>query len=356
MGLLDKVEPHDSPKTSLDMDPPAHRQAAYILATQTVVLLKNNGILPFSSNRVKRIALTGPNADAVQSLLGDYTYPSMTAFFTGAAEDRFLTPHLVTLREGLQHILTEGMSLQYERGCDWSKRPDIKIDAAGGDPALAGVKVKSVANQSLPDPLNALRIAQESDAVILAMGENLWLAGEGRQRGSVRLPDVQENFIRMVIATGKPVILIIFGGRPLLITEFEPHCAAILQAWYPGEEGGNAVADILLGNVNPSAKLCMTYPKSDTKKPVCYNYGYDENDNGYLYPFGFGLSYTDFRYDRLNVPDKASVNDRWIDVSFTVKNTGQQAGTEIAQLYIAPKSLSVPGKPVQLNRTVFFSE
>jgi beta-glucosidase len=153
----------------------------------------------------------------------------------------------------------------------------------------------------------------------------------------------------MIIATGKPVILIIFGGRPQLITEFEPHCAAVLQAWYPGEEGGNAVADILLGEVNPSAKLCMTYPKNDTKTPVCYNYGYNEMDNDYLYPFGFGLSYTGFRYDCLKVADKASVNDRWIDISFTVKNAGQQAGAEIAQLYIAPKNLSVPGKPVQLK-------
>jgi beta-glucosidase len=133
----------------------------------------------------------------------------------------------------------------------------------------------------------------------------------------------------------------------LVVTEFEPYCAAVLQAWYPGEEGGNAVADILLGNVNPSAKLCMTYPKYDSKKAIGYRYGYNDTDNSPLYPFGYGLSYTTFGYDNLNVSEKAATTDEWISVSFTVGNTGNRSGAEIAQLYIAPKDL--PEKTIQLR-------
>jgi beta-glucosidase len=348
MGLLDKQDSYVSQGT-LDFDPPAHRRTAYDLATQTVVLLKNNGVLPFAKH-IKKIALTGPNADAVQSLLGDYTYQSMTAFFSGDKTQNVPeTPHLVTLREGLQNKAGAEISILYERGCEWNKRPDIRIDVADGDPAIEDVKVKNAGNQPAPSLENALKIAGESDVVIMAMGENLWLAGEGRNRRSIRLPDEQENFIRKIIATGKPLILIIFGGRPLLITEFEPHCAAILQAWYPGEEGGNAVADILLGNVNPSAKLCMTYPENEAKTPVCYNYGYNDTDNRYLYPFGFGLSYTSYAYDRLKIPEKVSVKDKWINISFTVENTGDRSGVEVVQLYVAPKGLSVRGKPLQLK-------
>jgi beta-glucosidase len=350
MGLLDNRPDPDVSREALDLDPPAHRQMAYSLAAQTVVLLKNDNILPLSK-QVGKIALMGPNADAVQSLLGDYTYQSMTAFFVAQAETRKVleTPHLVTLREGLQNRAPAGMSVLYERGCDWNRRPDIKVDANGGDAAVKDVKVRDAGNQPVPDLENALRIAGESDVVILAMGEYLWLTGEGRNRGAIRLPDEQEEFIRKMIATGKPLILVMFGGRPQMIAEFEPHCAAILQAWYPGEEGGNAVADILLGNVNPSAKLCMTYPKNEAKTPVCYNYGYNGTDNCYLYPFGYGLSYTSYTYGSLNLPAKASVKDEWIDISFTVENTGTRAGAEVAQLYVAPKGLSVPGKPLQLK-------
>jgi beta-glucosidase len=348
MGLLDKQVSYVSQRT-LDFDPQTHRQTAYELATQTVVLLKNNGVLPFDKN-IKKIALMGPNADAVESLLGDYTYQSMTSVFSSDKTKSIpSTPHLVTLREGLKNKANTGISILYERGCEWNRLPDAKIDVAGGDPAFEDVKVKNVANQPVPSIENALKIAGESDVVILAMGENLWLSGEGRNRGSIRLPQEQDNFIKKIIATGKPIVLIIFGGRPLLISEYEPHCVAIVQAWYPGEEGGNAVADILLGNVNPSAKLCMTYPKNDAKKPVCYNYGYNDTGNPYLYPFGFGLSYSSYTYDQLKVPAKASIKDKWINISFTVENTGDREGAEIAQLYVAPENLSVQGKPIQLK-------
>jgi beta-glucosidase len=327
------------PDKPLDFDPPAHRESAFQLAAQSIVLLKNNGILPLSAT--KKIALTGPNADAAQSLLGDYTFQSMIG--TGKRIANLTTPHLVTLREALQNK-TSG-SVLYERGCNWFDVPNIKA-VKDEDPDRVPVKVQIM--RGLPETSTeaALKIIHESDVVIAAMGENLWLTGEGRRRG-LRLPDVQEAFLREIAATGKPLILIIFGGRPLVITEFEPYCSAILQAWYPGEEGGNALADILLGNVNPSAKLCMSYPKHDVQQEIAYRYGYDNAGNAPLYPFGFGLSYTAYQYDSLKVTGKTSTSGNRIDVSFTVSNTGKRQGTEIVQLYIVPKDL--PEKTIQLK-------
>lgn len=349
LGLLDPMDSYVS-QGALDFDPPNHRQTARELADQTIVLLKNNGVLPLKK-QVRTVALIGPNADAVESLLGDYTYQAMTAFFSSDKTVNMPNmPHLVTLREGLRNkVNPAAMTILYERGCEWNRPPDVRVDAANGDPAVETVTVREISNQPVANLENALKIANESDVVILAMGENLWLSGEGRNRQSIRLPDEQERFMRKIFATGKPIILVLFGGRPMLITEFEPQCAAILQAWYPGEEGGNAVADILLGNVNPSAKLCMTFPKNEARTPVCYNYGYDDANNGYLYPFGFGLSYSSYKYDRLKVSENASVSDRWIDVSFTVENTGGKVGAEVVQLYVAPEGLSIEGKPVQLK-------
>jgi beta-glucosidase len=321
----------------LDFDPPEHRETAFQLAAQSIVLLKNNGILPLSGT--KKIALTGPNADAAQSLLGDYTFQSMIG--AGKRIANLTNPHLVTLREALQNKTS---NVLYERGCNWFDVPNIKA-VKDEDPDRVPVKVQVM--RGLPETSTeaALKIIHESDVVIAAMGENLWLTGEGRRRG-LRLPDVQEVFLREIAETGKPLILIIFGGRPQVITEFEPYCSAILQAWYPGEEGGNAVADILLGNVNPSAKLCMTYPKYDVPQEIAYRYGYDNAGNEPLYPFGFGLSYTTYQYDNLKVTGKTTTGNP-IDISFTVSNTGGRQGTEIAQIYIVPKDL--PEKPVQLK-------
>jgi beta-glucosidase len=344
VGLFDKDIPFVSPET-LNLDPPEHRQMAYELAAQSVTLLKNSDILPLT-DKIKKIALVGPNAGVAQSLLGDYTYQSMSAFWHSLPYN-IENPHLVTLLEGLQQKVASDKTISYERGCNWSPMSEIKIDAKAGDPELERVKAIAIKGLPIPNLENALKIAAESDVIIAAMGENIYLAGEGRSRGSIRLPDEQESFLRKIIETGKPLILIIFGGRPLVITEFEPHCSAILQAWYPGEEGGNAVADILLGNVNPSAKLCMTYPKYDSRKAIGYRYGYNDTDNSPLYPFGFGLSYTTFQYDNLVVSEKADSGDEWIPVSFTVSNVGNRQGAEIAQLYIVPKDL--PEKTIQLR-------
>ncbi len=179
-----------------------------------------------------------------------------------------------------------------------------------------------------------------------ALGENPTLCGEARERKGIRLPGDQERFLQDLIATGKPVVLVMFGGRPQVIDNVADGCAAILQAWYPGEEGGNAVADILLGNVNPSGKLCMSYPKNEDKTMICYNNGDSTVD--VAYPFGYGLSYTTFEYSDVVVPHSSGIESDDLEIKCTVKNTGSVPGTEIVQLYVSPSS-GQPLKPIQLK-------
>lgn len=331
----------------LDFDPPANRALAYEAACQSIVLLKNNGILPLSDS-ITKIALVGPNAASVHCLLGDYTYQAMRAFWKSAAFDPN-NPKLITLKEGLEHNVGKQVVILHERGCDWSAPLEAQIDAAGfGDSRLDKLKLITVQGLPQPDLQRALNFAQESDVIIAAMGENIYLNGEGRHRQGIGLPGEQEAFVEKLIATGKPVILILFGGRQQVITNLEPTCAAIVQAWFPGEEGGNAVADILLGKVNPSAKLCVSYPKTSKKQEIDYKTLTSPSDK-ILYPFGYGLSYTTYAYSDLQVAKGVNMTDDRFSVSFKVKNTGTRDGTEIAQLYVSPLDSGSTMNPIQLK-------
>ncbi len=345
LGLLDE-NPVIGRDGELDFDPPEQRQLAYESACQSIVLLKNSDILPFKEN-VKKIALVGPNAATVHGLLGDYTYQSMISFWWSTPFDPN-DPKLVTLKEGLSSKLANDVIIQHERGCDWSAPLESVVKAGMGDDRLSKVKMIAIEGLPQPDLQNALKISKESDVIIAAMGENIYLCGEGRERSGINLPGEQEAFVQKLIATGKPVILIIFGGRPQVVSSLEKECAAILQAWFPGEEGGNALADILVGNVNPSAKLCVTYPRTGEKQEVNYKNGYSE-ENPPQYPFGYGLSYTNYSYSDLQIPTSAKVSEEWIDLSFLVKNSGSLAGCEIVQLYVSPKDPNSTMKPIQLK-------
>jgi beta-glucosidase len=346
LGLLDK-KPQFGKDGPLDFDPSANRKLAYDAACQSLVLLKNNGILPLKKE-IKKIALVGPNATTYEGLIGDYTYQSLSAFWWNIPINPDF-PKLVTLSNGLQNKLGTNFILQAERGCDWSAALEATVDTKTlGDDRLSKVKIMTLKDLPQPDLANALKIANESDVIIAAMGENFYLCGEGRSRQGIRLPGEQEAFVQKLLATGKPVILVVFGGRPQVITELESKCAAIVQVWFPGEEGGNAIADLLLGNFNPSGKLTVSYPKNEEKKDISYNNGYAK-DNMPLYPFGFGLSYTNYVYSNLKVPSTVSIRDKWITVSFKIKNTGGMNGTEIAQLYLSPKEANGNLKPIQLK-------
>lgn len=343
LGLLEYKRPETNP---VDLDPPANRILAYKAACEAIVLLKNNGILPLSKN-TKKIAVVGPNANAVQSLLGDYTHQSLSTFFRSEPVDPN-NPKLVTLLEGLQNKLGTTTEINFERGCDWTqinnKQPNEKI----GDERIKKFAYIGVKDFPEPNTKRALKIAAESDVIIAAMGEHLYLVGEGRDRKDIHLPGEQATFVKQLQAKGKPVILVIFGGRPQIITELAPKCAAIIQAWFPGEEGGNALTDIITGKVNPSAKLTVTYPKHNEQAPIVYSKGYDKNDMP-MYPFGYGLSYASFKYANLKMPETVSINTKKIPLTFTITNNSVYNGAEIAQLYITPPKENTHLEPIELK-------
>jgi beta-glucosidase len=174
------------------------------------------------------------------------------------------------------------------------------------------------------------------------------LCGENRDREGLRLPGKQEQYVEELLKTGKPVVLVVFGGRAQIISNIANRCAAVIQAWYPGEEGGNAVADILYGKVSPSAKLSVSYPNTEVYEPLCYNYS-TEKDPRVAWPFGYGLSYTTFDYQNLKIEGEPSTADQSISLSFEVKNTGQMAGDEIAQIYLSPTTDEQQIRPIQLQ-------
>lgn len=347
LGMLDK-NPVLYAKGHIEFDRPEERQTAYQLATQSVVLLKNNGVLPL--DKPQTIALTGPNANSMWAMLGDYTYQSMRYFWQLKIEDN-MHPVIVNLLDGMKKGLPEGSNLLYNRGCEWTEKVETTIEDAGDERAAYMKKIQNrmIVTDEQGSLDEALKLAAKSDVIVAAMGENVILCGENRDRTSLRLPGQQEEFVKKLIATGKPVVLVLFGGRAQVISDIADKCAAVVQAWYPGEEGGNAVADILYGKVSPSGKLSVTYPAKELHEPICYNYGLSADDSRVAYPFGYGLSYTSFAYDNLKMADKAKTDANRFDVSLNVSNTGKVDADEIVELYVSPVDSSSHLKPIQLQ-------
>ncbi|MBQ7071804.1 MAG: glycoside hydrolase family 3 C-terminal domain-containing protein [Bacteroidales bacterium] len=338
-GLLDP-NPKYFKEGKLDMDPAESRQTAYDLAAESVVLLKNNGVLPLASG--KNIAVVGPNANSVWSMLGDYTFPSMQLFFFR----KDVNPNDLYIPTFLECFQSKyDGKVEYSRGVDWSTLADMGLSMSG-DQRVRALNVRKIDSEDYTNWDDAIKVAARNDVIVAAMGENIYLCGENRRRAGIRLPGDQEAFVKALIATGKPVVLIMFSGRPEMITDIADGCAAILQAFYPGEEGGNAVSDILTGKVNPSGKLCMTMPATESTDQYCYNNGV--NPEMALYPFGFGLSYTTFQYSDISVQPEAKTKNGLIEVSCKVTNTGSVKGDEVVQLYASPKS-GQPLKPIQLK-------
>ena len=344
-GLFDK-DPYLYSTEKITLDTPEERQTAYDIATQSVVLLENNGILPLKE--AKNIFVTGPNANTMWAMCGDYSFPAMTYFWKMTTSD-LDHPHVVGLLEGMKSRKPAGVNLLYSRGCDWTEEVETKYTKGGDERAweFALLNRKVDAGEKI-DKAEALSMAKQADVIIAAVGENVMLCGENRDRQGLRLPGKQEQYVEELLKTGKPVVLVVFGGRAQVISSIADRCAAVIQAWYPGEEGGNAVADILYGKVSPSAKLSVSYPNTEVYEPICYNYA-TEKDSCVAWPFGYGLSYTTFEYKNLKIEGEPSTADQSVSLSFEVKNTGTMAGDEIAQIYLSPTSDKQQIRPIQLQ-------
>lgn len=318
LGMFDP--PEDVPFAAIPSsmnDSAAHRALARRMACESMVLLKNDGILPLDKSTLKRIAVIGPNADDPAVLLGNYNgYPSES----------------VTPLEGVRRAVGAACEVTYARGCHiW------KDDTSGY--------------------AEAVEQALNADVVLFCGGLNQGLEGEeGQEEGlppgeksqgdrtTIELPASQDSLLHALYETGKPVILVLLNGSAIAINWSDAHLPAILEAWYPGEEGGNAIADVLFGNYNPAGRLPVTFYRATSDLPAFTDYAMTNRTYRYftgdvLYPFGYGLSYTTFGYSKLHLEWEGDT----LIASARVTNDGKRAGDEVVQVYL--RADGVDGSP-----------
>jgi len=309
----------------------ANRTEARSIAAQSFVLLKNKGILPLRKSGT--IALVGPLADAKENMTGTW---SVAARFSES----------ISLREGLQKAAGANAKILYAKGANLDEDEVLEANSTLFGKSLYRDK-RSAAE--LRD--EALRIAKSADVIVAAVGEAAEMSGEAASRTNIEIPRTQKDLIKALLQTGKPVVLVLFTGRPLALTWEEENVPAILNVWFGGSEAGDAIADVLLGDVNPSGKLTMTFPQNVGQIPLYYAHkntgrplngkwfqkfqsNYLDVSNEPLYPFGFGLSYTEFDYGDINLSAAEMTAEDSIQVTIDVTNKGNSDGSEVVQLYI----------------------
>ena len=312
---------------------PEHQQLALQAAHEAVILLKNqNNLLPLEQSKYKRIAVIGPNAADLH--LGGYSNkPGRGVSILQAVKDKVASSAEVLYSEGCK--ITETFP-------DWDANKVVL-----GDPALNAKRIQ-----------DAAAVAKKADLVILALGENeqtsreAWAVDHLGDRDSLDLLGNQDDLVKAILATGKPTIVYLQHGRPNSITYIAENVPAILDGWYLGQEGGAAIADVLFGDYNPGGKLPITVPRSVGQLPDYY-YQKPSAKRGFLgasitplFPFGWGLSYTTFKYDNLRVTPDTIGPEGITTVSVDVTNTGKLSGAEVAQLYIRDEVSSVT-RPVK---------
>jgi beta-glucosidase len=316
MGLFD--DPYrfcDKEREKREWNDTANLRMSRVIAEKSIVLLKNDkGLLPLPKQG-KTIAFIGPLVKSVRDNLGFWSY---------AWPDD--TMRIVTQWQGVQHKLGRDGRLLYAKGC--------------------GIRDTSTRGFA-----EAVEVARKADVVILSVGEAGDMSGEAKSRSNIHLPGVQEDLIRAIQATGKPVVVLINAGRPLIFTWTAEHVPAIVYTWFLGTEAGDAIADVLFGDYNPSGKLPMSFPRTEGQIPIYYNHystgrpakneretnyrsAYIDLPNSPEYPFGYGLSYTRFNYSDLVVSKTALRSGESLDVKVTVTNGGEVGGEETVQLYI----------------------
>jgi beta-glucosidase len=332
MGLFD--DPYVDPaKAERIVGCKKHRALALAAALESITLLKNDGnVLPLDPQKLKTIAVIGPNANRV--LLGGYSG---------------VPKQFVTVLDGIRAKVGGRARVVYSEGC--------KITADGGSWQHDEVQL-SDAKQDRRQIAGARKLARQADAIVLCIGCNeqgsreAWNTKHLGDRASLDLLGRQDELVKAMLATGKPVVVVLFNGRPLSINYVAQNVPAICECWYLGQECGHAVADVLFGDFNPGGKLPISIPRSVGHLPVYYSHkpsarrGYLFDDVSPLFPFGFGLSYTTFEFNRLRLAKKNIRRNESTRVFIDVKNTGKRAGTETVQLYIRDLFSSVT-RPVK---------
>jgi len=340
LGLFDNPYKYcDLKRPARDIFTKEHRAAARKIAGESFVLLKNEGlsptlapVLPLSPTGT--IAVIGPLANTRSNMPGTWS--------VAAVLDK--SPSLV---EGLTEWVGNQGKILYAKGSN------LIGDAAYEERATMFGRSLNRDNRTDQQLLDeALKIASQADVIVAALGESSEMSGESSSRTNLNLPDVQHTLLEALLKTGKPIVLVLFTGRPLVLNWEQEHVPAILNVWFGGSEAGPAIGDVLFGAVNPGGKLTMTFPKSVGQIPLYYAHkntgrplkegkwfekfrsNYLDVDNDALYPFGYGLSYTTFRFSDITLNRSSIGMDNELVASVTVTNTGDRAGSEVVQLYI----------------------
>lgn len=313
---------------------PSNTRAAREMAARSIVLLKNDEhILPLKKSGT--IAVIGPLANSKGDMLGTWAM---------GGDEKTIS----TVVEGLRNVGGSAVNVLYAKGSEFTDDPMLAKSLIpfwipeGQQKAQAGESPSELLAE-------AVETAMKADVVVAVLGEAAAWSGEASSRSDISIPAVQRNLLRTLLATGKPVVLVLMNGRPLTLTWEDSHATTILEAWAGGSEAGNAVADVLFGNYNPSGKLTATFPKSVGQIPLYYNHlntgrpfdpknkftsKYLDISNDPLYPFGFGLSYATFDIGDPQLSKKELKGDEILKVTVRVTNTGKYAGEEVVQLYI----------------------
>ena len=326
----------------------AHREFARRIAAHSFVLLKNNDhLLPLKKSGT--IALIGPLASNHRNMLGTWAV-------SGDPEKS------VSVMEGIKNVAGDAVNIIYAKGANISDDSTLVKRTN-----VFGPEIEPETRTPEEMLQEAVAAAEKSDVVVAVLGEAADMTGESASRSDISIPESQENLLKALVKTGKPVVLVLFNGRPLTLEWENSHVGSILDAWFGGTEAGNAIADVLFGNYNPSGKLSMSFPVSVGQIPVYYNAkstgrpwdgkespkfksDYLDIPNEPLYPFGYGLSYTSFSYSGLTL-DRQQITPRQpVKIKLTVSNTGNDDGEETVQLYIRDMVASVTQPVKELKR------
>lgn len=325
VGIFDRPYQMNLQAADKEVDGESHQQVALQASRESIVLLKNqNNTLPLNKASIKKIAVCGPNAN-------DATY-ALTHYGPLAVE-------VTTVFEGIRNKVGSDVEVTYTKGCDL-------VDAHWPESELTDYPMTADEQNEIDKAVEQVR---QSDVAVVVLGGNSRTCGENKSRSSLELPGRQLQLLKAVQATGKTVILVLINGRPLSVNWADKFVPAIVEAWYPGSQGGTAIADVLFGDYNPGGKLTVTFPKTVGQIPFNFPskpaalvdggnklglHGNASRANGALYYFGHGLSYTTFKYSNLRLSAQNISPTDSIVVSCDITNTGKRAGDEVVQLYI----------------------